>query len=390
MTMLFESVPRRRVDPREPITEVSRTDGQVVFRAVVDSAPPGAPRAQRRRTFATRELAREWIAQVRRGVSAGTLLARPQDETLMELVERYLATLRDLRPSTVRRYRQQVGRILDLVGSVRVVDLTHGAVQSAVHVLEMGSDGRKPVGGATVSRVLTILGGALDLAMRDDLIRANPARGVRRAKRTRHTPTIWEPSTSARFVEHIAGHRFEAGLLLSVAGLRRSEVLGLRWDDVQAAAGTISVRRSRVAGEGVESETGHTKSEASRRVLPLLGVFGIGPALAAEAARQTRVGQFAPEGFIVVNDDGVPVHPDAYSRIFEAAVKSSALVRITLHELRHSAASALLAAGVEPITVAGLLGHSVEVLLNNYARALPHALDDAAAQLGRLYAPRSA
>ncbi len=385
------ATPRRRTDSREPITAVVRADGTTVYKAVVDAGrDPDGRRRQRRATLATLGAARSWVASTRAEIEHGVPVPPdPAGETLAGLAERYLSTLRDLRPATVIRYRDQLARTLALLGDVRVVDLTHRHLSDAMRTLETGADGRRAVKASTVGHVLTIVAGALDLAVKDRLVGDNVARQVRRPRREPHEAVVWTPEQVREFVVAASGHRYAAGLLLSVAGLRRGEVMGLRWCDVDAEAGTVVVRRSRVVGQGSETITGRPKVAAARRTVPALALFGVGRALAAECERQVAAGVHAPDGLVLLDDAGGALDPPAYSRAFTALVARSGLPTATLHQLRHAAASALLANGTEPVTVAGLLGHSASVLLRNYARPLPEKTAEAAALLGSLYAPRS-
>jgi len=383
-----ESARRRRTDSREPITAVVRADGTTVFKAVVDAGRgPDGRRRQRRATLSTLAAARSWVARTRAELEQGDTPPDPAGETLGELAERYLSTLRDLRPATVIRYRDQLARTLALIGDVRVVDLTHRHVADAMRVLETGADRRRAVKASTVGHVLTIVAGALDLAVKDRLVGENVARQVRRPRREPHEAVVWTPEQVRTFVAAADGHRYAAGLLLSVAGLRRGEVMGLRWCDVDAEAGTVVVRQSRVVGQAGETITGRPKVAAARRTVPVLALFGVGRALAVECERQVSAGVYRPDGLVLLDDAGGALDPPAYSRAFTALVTRLGLPPATLHQLRHAAASALLANGTEPVTVAGLLGHSASVLLRNYARPLPEKTAEAAALLGALYAP---
>lgn len=88
---------------------------------------------------------------------------------------------------------------------------------------------------------------------------------------------------------------------------------------------------------------------------------------------------------VIVNQAGEPLHPSTWGHMFNDHVKALGLRRIRLHDLRHTAATLMLQAGVAPVVVAGILGHSPAVLLSTYAHALPNAKRDAMDVLAELY-----
>jgi hypothetical protein len=88
---------------------------------------------------------------------------------------------------------------------------------------------------------------------------------------------------------------------------------------------------------------------------------------------------------VIVNQAGEPLHPATWGHWFDQHVKAAGLRRIRLHDVRHSAATLLLQAGIPPVVVAGILGHSPAVLLTTYAHALPDAKRDAVDVLAALY-----
>jgi len=154
-------------------------------------------------------------------------------------------------------------------------------------------------------------------------------------------------------------------------GLRRSEVLGLRWSSVDLDSGLLSVRRGRVA-VGAESVEGAPKSRRSRRDLPL-------PAEVAEALRALRTRQkaealalgvgWSDDRLIAVHEDGTPIRPEWYTNEFHRLRERAGLRRIRLHGLRNTTVSLMLDQSHPVHIVAGWHGHDPAVSLSIYSEA---------------------
>lgn len=172
------------------------------------------------------------------------------------------------------------------------------------------------------------------------------------------------------FRESVREHRLFACWLLSMYGMRRSEVLGLRWSAVDLDTGMLSVRRGRVAvgGETVEDDP---KSARGERVLPM-------PSDVVEALKILRTAQkreamalgvsWSDDRLVAVREDGTPLRPESYTDEFQRLRTRAGLDRITLHGLRHTAGS-LLALKHPLHIVAAWLGHHPKVLASTYTHA---------------------
>jgi integrase len=186
---------------------------------------------------------------------------------------------------------------------------------------------------------------------------------------TEPTAKSWTLAEVSRFRESVRDHRLYACWLLSCYGLRRSEVLGLRWSAVDLGTGTLSVRRGRVA-VGAESVEGAPKSRRSRRDLPL-------PADVVAALRALRHRQqteamplgrgWSDERLVAVREDGEPLRPESYTDEFQRLRTRAGLRRIRLHGLRNTSVSLMLDQGHPPHIVAAWHGHDPAVALSIYA-----------------------
>jgi integrase len=178
-------------------------------------------------------------------------------------------------------------------------------------------------------------------------------------------------------------------LLAALCGLRRGEILALRWSDVDLDHGVLQVRRSleevRVDGQRVvrpkEPKTGKTRAVA----LPPLVVEALRRHRKAQLEERLRAGpDWKDHDLVVCGPFGEPLTPSAVSRGFGRLTKMLSLRR-RFHDLRHAHASHLVRAGVDVRTVAGRLGHSTPSLtLNVYGHEVPGAQEHAALVMDRI------
>jgi integrase len=170
-------------------------------------------------------------------------------------------------------------------------------------------------------------------------------------------------------------------------GLRRSEVLALRWDDVDANRQTLRIDESLVATNN-GSAWGNAKNERSRRLVPLDAetVRGLSKRGAEQAAERLGAGtEWQDTGLIITTRQGGLVFPRSYDRALALIVEHAQLPRITSHGLRHTAATHMVTNSKdlgELRAIADILGHSPEMLLNVYSHALPRRQSAVVARIG--------
>lgn len=197
----------------------------------------------------------------------------------------------------------------------------------------------------------------------------------------------WQPEELERFVEHADSDDLAAAWRLTACGLTRSEVLGLRWSDVDLEAGMVHISQGRVALDHAD-HVDDPKSASRRRSVPVEVMWGgtmtaLRSLRARQAAERLRAGSaYVDSGLVIVEALGQPVRPEWYSDRFRAVAKDGGLPAITLHSVRHSLAFWLHSIGITPADAAGLLGHTVEVHLSTY---LPHSGASGIAAAGRAF-----
>ena len=214
---------------------------------------------------------------------------------------------------------------------------------------------------STVRTIYTVLRSALDIASRDGLIRSNPAAAVRRPGVERKDAAHLTAEQAQALLDAIRGDRLESLVRLMLAtGLRRGEALALHWSDVDLDSGLLKIRWTLArTSQGLQLD--EPKTDKSRRTVPL-------PRSAIETLRAHRTRQleelrraaaaWQEHGLVFTTEIGTPLEPRNVLRRFEVLAERAGLRGVTLHTLRHSAASFLLAAGTHTKVVQEHLGHS--------------------------------
>ena len=190
----------------------------------------------------------------------------------------------------------------------------------------------------------------------------------------------WTAQDLQAFLREAAGHRLFAALwLLANTGLRRSELLGLQWDDVDLAQATISVNRGLVS-VGYEVHESRGKTTNSRRLIDLdaTTVRVLSAWKAWQASERGAVG-IESTGRVFADIAGNPVHPHAISQAFERIVARSGVPKIRLHDVRHTHGTLLIKAGVPVKVVSERLGHGNPAFtIDTYQHVLPGMQAEAA------------
>jgi integrase len=198
----------------------------------------------------------------------------------------------------------------------------------------------------------------------------------------------WTADELAQFLDFVSDDQlYAAWVVAATAGLRRGEVLGLRWIDIDLNASRLSVQQTLVS-VAYETRFSVPKTARSRRSVSLDATTVA--ALRAHRKRQLEErmswGQaYRDSGLVVTREDGTLVHPDRFTQMFDKHVKDAGLPRIRLHDLRHTHATLALGAGVHPKVVSERLGHAtVAFTLDVYSHAVPALQEEAADRIAAL------
>jgi len=295
---------------------------------------------------------------------------------------------RELRPATLAQYKGVVENWINpYIGGVKVASLTPAIANQLADTLRTGTSAKGHAGLSPRSGQLTIgiLKSACAWAVENELLGRNPVAGVRRPRSQSPTMRVWTAPEARSFLDGIAEDRLAfAWAILLTRGLRRGEVCGLRWQDIDLDGSTMRITHTRVTVEGQPIDS-IPKTSAGRRAIPL--DTSLVALLRAHKARQASEklaagSAYEDGGYLLADELGTPYHPDTISGWFEGHVRASGLPRIRLHDCRHTAASLMLAAGVPVKVVQEMLGHaSPTITLATYAHTMPGQSEAAGAAL---------
>jgi integrase len=318
--------------------------------------------------------------------------------TVGELLDAWLELARaDFSPKTVRETSGMIERYLrPALGDVPLNKLTAATLDRYYRtMLDGGGHDGRPLSPGTIRRVHGILRRALTQGVRWGWIGVNPATSASPPRVPAPTINPPTPTELAKLQASIESDDPEFATfvrLAAITGARRSEVLGLRWPDVDLEGSVLTISRGLVVGPDglVEKDT---KTHQVRRVaLDAATVETLRVHRSAADERAARfAGHVAADAFVFANDVAgrIPWFPDSASRRFRQACRRIDLHGVRLHDLRHYVATRLLTAGVDVRTVSGRLGHrNAATTLNVYAHFVPESDQEAAELLARLIPPQ--
>ncbi|SCD86199.1 Site-specific recombinase XerD [Streptomyces sp. BvitLS-983] len=240
----------------------------------------------------------------------------------------------------------------------------------------------------TLTYLHSVLKSALGHAVREDEIPRNVARNVRTGT---SRPRRFEPLTAdeaRQFLSTTRGHRLHALFELALhTGLRKGELLGLHWEDLDLDAGTAAIRRTlqRTSTGGLTTLPTKTRASERRIALPTRCVQSLKlHHEQQEREREAAGATWQHDGHVFTTVQGRPIDPTNLTRAFTAFLRKAGLRRIRFHDLRHSTATLLLEQGIELVVIKELLGHAhIGVTATVYAHVRLRLQRDAIDSLGR-------
>ena len=268
------------------------------------------------------------------------------------------------------------------------------ALETPIAKLFTPNSGGKLSGKTKLSyhRYLSVL---LETAVQWQIIASNPCDRVKAPRADRKETAYLDEAGAVALISALDEEPilYRTVVLLAInTGLRRAEICGLTWSDLDLEHATLTVRQNTVyiPKQGVVDNTPKTKVSARTIKMPRNCVPMLREYRAWQAVQRLKVGDLWKEqGRVFTRWDGDPIHPDTLTGWFSDFIKRHDLPKITFHGLRHTNATLLIAAGTNLRTVASRLGHSqTSTTANIYAHAIQSADAAAADELDDLLSPR--
>jgi integrase len=380
-----------------------RTDGKPGWRGAVTWTDPDGTKRRRVVAGRTQVEARDRLDALRTELRLGTITAANRATTVGEYLTGWIDRNRgQVKPSTwIARESHVRCYLIPALGRGRLTQLTAHDVERALGsfvangrpVLPVerrrGRQTHAPISPLTARHIRATLRSALADAVRSGLVGRNVAADARPPYVPDREVEYLSADEVRRLLDEVRDHPF--GPIAQVAaatGMRRGEILALRWPDLKADLSEVRVRQAMTMTLDHRFEIGTPKTVRSRRTLPL-------PAMAREALAMQRDRQAASraaagaawqdrEGIVFTDDLGRQVEPDAVSRWFSKHMQASDVPAVTFRDLRHSAATIMLGEGVPLAVVSAWLGHSgMAITMKHYAAVIPQLKDDAAGAMDR-------
>lgn len=365
----------------EPKRSVNSRTGEVVWHSRVDVGVDANGKRKQRRVVGPTKRACELAAAeaLTKGESG---IVATKDTTLADFLTRWLAiTQPTVRASTHRRYSDVIRLYVSPeLGGIKLARLSTGDLLGLYERL-----GQR-ISSTTVRLTHCILHHAFDDAVKWGALDRNPADAADPPRKARRDMATWNGQQVRQFLAAAADHELRTFFLLAIhTGMRRGELMGAKWSDLDLGTGSLAIQRTIGRGSTARLEEAAPKTAAGRRRIALA-------ADVVEHLRQQRVRQlehrlsvgpaWEDRDLIFADAFGKPLHPNTIMREFALLTAKAKLPAIRFHDLRHSSATLMLAAGISPKVAQERLGHSdIAMTLGLYSHVLPDMQTEAAAAI---------
>ena len=347
--------------------------------------------------YPTRAAAKKGRDEARVRLGKGIYVA-PNQMTVEQYLLTWLETqARQRKAGTVAAYRHKIQRyVLPGIGAVKLQKLSARHLDALyVEMLDGGGVGGKPLSISTVQTIHSIVRKALQDAYKRDEVAVNvatkatpPTRRSHGAEEP-HAPALqcWTAEQVRRFVEALTPQRLRAAYILAVnTGMRRGEVLGLSWSDVDLNSRRLTVRQSLVTISGYTQLTTPKTGKPRQFQLDEISCAALRRWRAEQAGERLAWGSLWQDtGLVFTKEDGTRIQPESFTKVFRRIAADAGLPTIRFHDVRHTYATLALQAGVDIKVVSQRLGHAnVGITWDTYAHVLPDQ-DEQAAELFQLH-----
>jgi integrase len=354
---------------------------------VIDVRDPAAgKRKQRWHSFkGTKREAQRECARLISELDKGTAV-EPSRMTVAAFLERWIEHMEgQVSPRSHERYAEIArNNLVPLLGGLVLTKLRPEQISQAyAKALTSGRrDGSGGLSPRTVTHMHRVLREALQQAVQWQMLARNPADAVKPPKVEHKEMSVLDMDATVKLIEVARPHRIFVPILLGVlCGLRRGEIAALRWRSVKLELGQLtvcaSVEQTRAGCREKETKSGRARTVA----LPASLVEELRRHRARQAEELLLLGvPLTDDHHVVMQADGTALHPHSLTQAFARFMADRAFKRVRFHDLRHSHATHLLAAGIHPKIASERLGHSkIGITLDLYSHVLPGMQAEAAA-----------
>lgn len=317
--------------------------------------------------YDTKKQAEKELAKIVNEINKGTLVI-PDDSTLEEYLNGWFDSRRDnLSPTTISGYKTIIEKhLIPDLGQIKLSELKPLTIQRYYS--------RKDLAERTLLHHHRLLRKALEDARKWEMIYRNPCDLVNAPKPKKYKARVLDPDEIKEFLGKLEKTSMYIPIALLLAlGLRRGELLALKWTDIDYINKTLSVERNLVLNSDYEIVIKSPKNESSIRTLPLsdrsINLFKKKSIENKELKLYSD--EWTDSDFIFVEPNGEKMNPQNFSRRFKYYVKKFGINDIRLHDLRHTNATIMLSSGVSAKVASKRLGHSnISTTMDIYSHVL--------------------
>ena len=303
----------------------------------------------------------------------------------------------DLKPATILSYSGMNEFLKDQIGYLTLDKITPGRLMALYDWL--AEDGRNQRNGGklsskTIREYHMFISSVMSRAEKEGRVMFNPCNKVDAPKKDRHRVEILQPNDVQRMLQFLEKEPMKWRVyihLLLVSGARRGEIAGLKWDKVDFFNNQIEISNNLLydSKHGVYETTPKTEESIRFVKLPLPTMQMLNKwKKQCDMLRETNKEIWSETNFVLIQDNGEPIHPQSVSRWFERFCAKNDLPKVSIHKLRHTAASIMIDSGASIATVSKRLGHSqISTTLNVYTHQIKKRDEAAAESIGNVIYP---
>jgi integrase len=381
---------RRQLPPQIRRVELARRAGSkavVRYQLTVDTGISDGKRKQLRRRYRTEKEARKALAEIQSQVNSSAYV-QPSTLTVDQACADWLKSRHKIRPTTAAGYEYVLQPVRSELGNLAVQDLTRRHIDELIVKLRAGSlerpggRRRKAWSARSCNYMLGALSQVLAQLVAEGRLARNVAGLVDRVPGKARKFETFTADQVRTVLGGIAKDRNRHAWHLALTGLRRGEIAGLRWDDVDLDQRTVRIGKTRVDVGGRALDQDDPKTASAGQVLPLpnalLGELTM--AKARQAAERLHLGEaYAGLNYWSVTRPASRTTPRRYPLCGKRPSRTSKCRQVQLHNARHTCATLMHLQGVPIALVAAWLGHAdVSFTLRTFVHAQPEALELAA------------
>ncbi|KIL80154.1 tyrosine-type recombinase/integrase [Bacillus badius] len=343
----------------------------------------GTRKRKKKRGFKTKKEAEKALALVEAEVLKGTYFEQSNILFKDHLTDWFKTKKNSINIQTAQTYQSYLkNRVIPQLGCIKLAHLTPKLLQDYVNnLIEEG------LSSSTIKKAYNVIKASLDFAVDMELLSSNPAKKIQLPKERKAKITVWELNDVRTFLEVAAHHRWYIAFHLAITtGMRRGEILGLRWKDIDLEKGVLYVRQTLSKDEkqfltGAKTISGVRSIKLSKETVVILKKHK-----ATISKAKLKCGPaYEDYDLVICTAGGTPVNPENLKRSYMQLIQQAGVPKIRFHDLRHTHATMLLSQGVHAKVISERLGHSnIKTTLDIYSHVLPNMQQEAANQIDEL------